>query len=301
MRHYATLVSEKIKADATLQTNKPQKVSAGFLYWNVLNGILKPIAKALSIYGLEPVPILQGKERHYVSQFADMYDAMKSREGTTVQPNDEEKRLYRLVFDNTRLQLKTWAKDNPEIRNVTNAALRRSGMEDPVKNLGNNRLTSKAIMGTWGITFLVWAANMCKKHITYKEDEADATEQARLTKYTYKALTSGSTVTRLDKISFNDISTGWNLSHFEMPDNQKPGFPTSFMEWAMFLFGDGVRLSLQDNPDVITHKDNAKYWRATVNTINETLGSNKWTMNLEQTNIEEAASEATSPGKKRRR
>jgi hypothetical protein len=73
------------------------------------------------------------------------------------------------------------------------------------------------------------------------------------------------------------------------------------MEWAMFLFGDGVRLSLQDNPDVITHKDNAKYWRATINTINETLGSNKWTMNLEQTNIEEAASEATSPGEKRRR
>ena len=61
-----------------------------------------------------------------------MYDAMKSREGTTDQPNDEEKCLYRLVFDNTRLQLKTWAKDNPEIRNVTNAALRRSGMEDPV-------------------------------------------------------------------------------------------------------------------------------------------------------------------------
>ena len=66
----------------------------------------------------------------------------------------------------------------------------------------------------------------------------------------------------------------------------------------MFLFGDGVRLSLQDNPDVITHKDNAKYLRATVNTINKTLGSNKWTMNLEQTNIEEAAIEATSPGKK---
>ena len=86
-----------------------------------------------------------------------------------------------------------------------------------------------------------------------------------------------------------------------MPDGQKPGFPTSFMEWAMFLFGDGVRLSLQDNRDVITHKDNAKYLRATVNTINETLGSNKWTMNLEQTNIEEAASEATSPGEKKRR
>ena len=96
--------------------------------------------------------MLQGKERHYVSQFADMYDAMKSREGTTDQPSEEEKSRYRLVLNNTRLQLKTWAKDKPEIRNVTNAALRRSGMEAPVKNLGNNRLTSKAIMGTWGIT-----------------------------------------------------------------------------------------------------------------------------------------------------
>ena len=62
MRHYASLLSKKIKADASMQINKQPKVLAEFLYWNVLNGILKPIAKALSIYGLEPVPMLQGKE-----------------------------------------------------------------------------------------------------------------------------------------------------------------------------------------------------------------------------------------------
>ena len=57
------MVSKKIKAYATLQINKQQTISAGFLYWNVFNGNLKPIAKALTIYGLDPAPVLQDKEK----------------------------------------------------------------------------------------------------------------------------------------------------------------------------------------------------------------------------------------------
>ena len=67
----------------------------------------------------------------------------------------------------------------------------------------------------------------------------------------------------------------------------------------MFLFGDGIRESLQDNTDVTKHKEKAKYWKASVVSINESLASTKWTMNLEETNIEEGAGDATSPGKKR--
>ena len=84
-----------------------------------------------------------------------------------------------------------------------------------------------------------------------------------------------------------------------MPEEQKPGFPTSFMEWSMFLFSDGIRESQLDNTDVIKHKNMAKYLKASVVSINKSLGSTKWTMDLEETNIEEGASEATSPGKKR--
>ena len=60
-------------------------------------------------------------------------------------------------------------------------------------------------------------------------------------------------------------------------------------------------MSLQDNTDVTTHKDSAKYLRATIGSINENLGRTKLKMDLEETKIEEGASEATSPGKQRRR
>ena len=60
----------------------------------------------MSIYSLSPVPKLEPSVKtKYATQFAEMWEQMKTCDVTTNDPIDAEKNLYRLVFDNLTVEL----------------------------------------------------------------------------------------------------------------------------------------------------------------------------------------------------